>query len=132
MSQSESKEYPDKKAISLYRSEHVETFQKALDKATEDMETDNPPETERIAHIARSYSENRQFRRLEDDQRIQEARAVVAKDHGMSKEDVSLVALLKVTCSAYTGYKVASDWRPENPENGGFKPSVPKNGENHD
>ena len=107
---SRSKTYPDKKSVQVYQSEHVAKVEDALTQAKECLDDDEPPETEQIAHVAEAFLEQSRFRRLADDMRIQEARQAVAKDHGMVPEDVSIEALLKVTCSAYLGYQQTSDW----------------------
>jgi len=111
-----SKQYPDKKGIHLYQEQHVEAVQRALEAAGDQMDSDDSPETERITHIARSYIERSQFDRLADDMRVQEARQVVAKDHNMTPDDVSLVELLKITAGAYCGYQQTSDWEVEDSE----------------
>jgi hypothetical protein len=129
---SRNKEYSDKKTLNLYKSEHVEPVQEALDAAEAEMDEDDPPETERIAHIARTYRQCRQFRRLETDQRVREAMAVVAKDHGLTKDEISLVELLKITSGAYLGYQQTSDWRPSNAETVGFKEEIKTDGGKHD
>jgi len=73
---------------------------------------------EKVSHrdVARELLDTYQFHRLNQDQRIREARHAVADDHGMSAEDVTLRSLLKTTAGAYCGYQQTSDWRPS--ENG--------------
>jgi predicted ArsR family transcriptional regulator len=76
--------------------------------------------------------ESARFPGVRRDQRIQEARRAVANDHNMEPEEVSLEALLKITCGAYCGYQQTSDWRPENDSSGGFKESAKAMGQTHD
>jgi len=60
--------------------------------------------------VARELLETYQFRRLQDDQRIKEARHAVASDHNVDTDDVTLRSLLKITAGAYTGYRSTRDW----------------------
>lgn len=100
----------DRKVLNLYQDSHIQAMESAMNEAGQALEKDNPTDTEKVAHIARTYAESRQFRRLEEDKRIQEAIEVVAKDHSVSKDDVSLAELLKITTGAYCGYQQTSDW----------------------
>jgi hypothetical protein len=73
----------------------------------EEMNADT--QSEGLEKLIESY----EFQRLRQDMRIREARQVVANDHDMAPENLSLQALLKVTCGAYCGYNVATDWKVE-------------------
>ena len=112
---SQSKEYPDKRSVQVYRRGHIEAVENALQTAEGELD-DDPAQTEKVAHIAATYTECRQFRRLKEDKRIQEAIEVVAKDHGVDPVDVSLVELLKITAGAYTGFAQTSDWNLQESE----------------
>jgi predicted ArsR family transcriptional regulator len=98
----------------------------------EDLESDPRIERDKAGRAEIWYlRESARFPGVRRDQRIQEARRAVAQDHNMEPEEVSLEALLKVTCGAYCGYQQTSDWRPENAEHGGFKPTAKANGDTH-
>lgn len=125
---SQSKTYPDRKSVQVYQSEHVEKIEDALERAEQRLDDEEPPETEQIAHIADTYLQQSRFSRLADDQRIIEARQVVAKDHGMEPSEISLAELLKITAGAYCGYQRTNDWRPENGDSTGFK-NTPRPGD---
>lgn len=103
------------KSVTLSRDEHINLIEEALAQAGEEMDRKNPPETERAAFIAKKFLENvgeNELERLNGDMRIEEARQVVARDHNMNPENVSLENLLKITAGAYCGYQQTSDWRP--------------------
>jgi hypothetical protein len=88
-----------------YRTLSVEiTTKERFKDVQESLDTDT--QTDALDRLIEAY----QFRRLEDDKRIQEARQVVAQDHSVEPEDVSLACLLKVTAGAYTGFAQTDDW----------------------
>jgi len=54
--------------------------------------------------------QRRQFQRLKEDKRVKETRGHIADDHDVAPEDISLVDVLKITCSAYNGWRMTDDW----------------------
>lgn len=99
-------EYPDKKSVQVYKDSHVQLLVDSLAAAERRVEANDPAVTDQMAHIAQSYLEQSET----TDRRIEEARKVVARDHGMAPEELSDTALLKVTAGAYCGYQQTSDW----------------------
>ena len=54
--------------------------------------------------------------RLRQDKRVREAIKIIAEDHDMQPENVSLNAAFKVLAGAYTGQQTTHDWHLENGE----------------
>jgi hypothetical protein len=108
--------------LQLQREEHMKAWEEAKESVAQARGVD--PDDLSRPDVVEELLKTHELARLKEDMRIEEARQVVASDHNMKPEDVSLEALLKVTCSAYVGYQMTSDWEPENAESGGFKETV--------
>jgi len=104
-------ELPDRIDIAVYKDADKRRFQEAHARLADrrGVEEGEIPRTEVLTHLLDTC----QFTRLEDDKRIQQAREVVANDHDVAPEDVSLADLLKITAGAYTGFQQTSDWEIE-------------------
>jgi|GEM_PF-2647092 len=95
-------------SISVCKDQQIDRFHRIKRQVADDrgVSPDDLTHTDILDELIEKYG----FRRLEEDQRIREARHAVADDHNMSADDVSLRSLLKVTSGAYLGYQQTSDW----------------------
>lgn len=107
-------ELPGRVMIGLQRDQDIQQWLDVKQHIAEKKDSD--PESVGKVDVIRELMEYYQFHRLNQDQRIREARHAVAEDHDVTTDDVSLRSLLKVTSAAYLGYQQTSDWRPS--ENG--------------
>jgi hypothetical protein len=101
-------ELPGSIGVNVTRTEDIEQFREIQRHIAEkrDCSTDDVPRTDVLRALMRQY----QFHRLEEDQRIKEARHAVASDHNLNMDDVTLRSLLKITAGAYCGYRQTDDW----------------------
>jgi len=104
----QSDELPEQMSVNLTRDQDIEQFREIRGVIAEkrDCPVDDVPRTD----VQRALMRQFEFSRLNNDKRIKDAKEHVAEDHDVAPEDISLVDMLKITCSAYNGWQMTDDW----------------------